>query len=169
MVSDNQTENEEIYERDFYKGIPVYYTSALYCINVNNYEELVGAADYVFLGRVLENMGETYENESIIEFDDGNVVLSDPYTNYSVEVLNNIKGTLGSKVELKKYGGLDQSRECYIIMNDDFLPVEGATYIFIAYAQDDGSLHVCGENSTIIYNSDELNAITNAANPNISD
>ncbi len=149
---------------DYYNNLPVCYSSASYCINVDDYDELVGHADFVFIGRVVEDLGETYENENIIEVGNEVIVLNDPYTNYTVEVLNNIKGSLDSTISLKKYGGLDQSKKCYIIMEDDFLPVEGETYIFVAYLQKDGTLQVCGKNSTIPYSQGQLDAIVDAAN-----
>ncbi|MED4343888.1 MULTISPECIES: hypothetical protein [Heyndrickxia] len=59
---------------------------------MDNPEETVGDADYVFLARVDEKTGTEYKNTTQIETEDGTKEISTPYTNYKVTVLENMKG-----------------------------------------------------------------------------
>ncbi|MED4967122.1 hypothetical protein P9759_09090 [Heyndrickxia coagulans] len=54
---------------------------------MDNPEETVGDADYVFLARVDEKTGTEYKNTTQIETEDGTKEISTPYTNYKVTVL----------------------------------------------------------------------------------
>lgn len=64
-----------------------------------------------------------------------------PYTNYNVEVVQNIKGQLNQdkSIIIQKCGGINQDKESYVIKEGDYLPEVGNTYIFIIFAQDDGT------------------------------
>lgn len=63
-----------------------------FAVDVDDPNETVGDADYVFLGRVDEDVDTLYKDPVTIETSDGAKEVSTPYTNYQVTVLQNIKG-----------------------------------------------------------------------------
>ena len=110
-----------------------------YAIDVYSYTERAGAADYVIVGKVIKELGTEYRFSSM------------PYTNYSVQVEENLKGELTQEEEIvvAKDGGLTKDGKEYEMFPDDILPVAGETYVFYIYAQEDGSNLVAGPNSTL--------------------
>jgi len=134
-------------------SIPTYSIQGSYLVDVNNPKEVVGDADYVFLGNVVEQTGTLYKNKIPMEQENGDVLyIGNAYTNYTVSVIENIKNELvtSENISISKLGGIREDSSAYDIFEDDFLPEVGKTYIFIAYAQEDGSLLVAGPNSNIL-------------------
>ncbi|WP_081327507.1 MULTISPECIES: hypothetical protein [Paenibacillus] len=131
--------------------VPTSYLHASFDINVDNPKEVVGFADYVFVGFVEEMTGTDYKFPVTKETEDGPKELKSPYTNYSIKVLDNIKGNLKKDVSipLQKSGGLSEDKSTYLLYEDDFLPQKGKAYVFTAATQPDGSLLVSGPNSNI--------------------
>lgn len=123
----------------------------------DSYEEIMGYADYVFVGKVIGDPISIQKNM----LSSKDTVLNIPHTIYSVEVLNNIKGDLTQTVEIQRLGGLDESGKYYRVAGD-ILPVEGETYIFIAKAQEDGTLIDGGMNYSIVYSEEALERVENA-------
>lgn len=123
-----------------------------YAIDVYNPEELVGAVDYVFVGQVKSADGTIYENKMWLPQKDGTVkYIGDAFTKYTVHVLDNLKGELATDkdVSIKKRGGIREDGSVCDILQDDFLPEEGKTYIFTIYKQKDGTLLASGAKSNI--------------------
>lgn len=132
--------------------IPISRIQGTFVINVDDQRELAAFADYVFVGEVLKNEGYEYRNPVAMEDGNGNEIMrGSPYTNYTVKVLENIKGNLimDKGIPIVKEGGLSEDGSCYEMFEDDELPVEKEIYIFYAYAQKDGSLLLSGPNSNI--------------------
>ncbi|MCP3745549.1 MULTISPECIES: hypothetical protein [Paenibacillus] len=131
--------------------VPTSYLHASFDINVDNPKEVVGFADYVFVGFVEEMTGTDYKFPVTKETEDGPKELKSPYTNYSIKVLDNIKGNLKKDVSipLQKSGGLSEDKSTYFLFEDDSLPQKGKVYVFTATAEQDGSLLVSGPNSNI--------------------
>ncbi|WP_052646696.1 hypothetical protein [Paenibacillus terrae] len=131
--------------------IPTSYLQASFVIDINNPKEVVGYADYAFVGLVEEMTGTDYKFPVTKETEDGPKVLTSPYTNYSVKVLSNIKGNLKKDVSIpiQKFGGLNDDKSTYFLFEDDSLPQKGKVYVFTATAEQDGSLLVSGPNSNI--------------------
>lgn len=142
--SNNQKEDIKVSD---YKKLPVTNLCASYAIDVNNIDALIGDADYVFLAKVVKYEGTQYRDPVTVETEEGVKEYKDPYTKYSLKVLENIKGELKDDVEIFKAGGLSSDKESILIYEGDELPEEGKTYIFSAYGQEDGSLLVSGTNS----------------------
>ena len=71
--------------------------------------DLVGFADNVFVGRVKERVGST------------GVTPARPWgsTRFSVEVLENVKGTLGGEVTVGQDGAYNKERGCVALAEDD--------------------------------------------------
>lgn len=134
-----------------------------YTLDVDNPDEVVEDADYVFVGKVTEETGTIYKNKTPIEQEDGSIeYIGEAYTNYKVEVISNLKNelTLNKEIALEKQGGIREDGSAYDVFEDDQLPEEGEIYIFTAYTQDDGSLLVAGGNSTISFDEKTKNIDT---------
>lgn len=121
-------------------------------IDCNNLKEVVGDADYVFVGNVVEKRETIYKFPVMIEDGNGNErEETSPYTNYVVQVVENIKGNLRKEdtILLQKAGGITKDGSMYIVYEKDEMPIAGNSYIFFAYAQPDGTLLVSGPASNL--------------------
>ncbi|MBQ6540258.1 MAG: hypothetical protein IJL71_04450, partial [Oscillospiraceae bacterium] len=153
-------------ETDYYNGLPINWIEVEYIFEPSDhfYEDLVGYADYVFVGKVLENRGEIYENDHTVVGEGGEEFnYYQTMTKYSVQVEINIKGKLVENIEIMKDGGLDKSGEYYSIMICDILPELGEKYIIFGNVREDGSLYVGGMRSMIPYTEEALKEIEEAA------
>ena len=152
-----------------HEGLPVYYSCSSYFIDVNSLSATTNHADYVFVGTISEYLDESYKNyEHMTDLNGNTVMWGEPYTNYQVSVLQNIKGNLSGNIFIQKFGGLDQSGDFYIIPEGDIILEEGNTYIFFAYEQDDGSLIVRGKNSTLAYTQQIEQNVLSAYNEDVT-
>lgn len=144
------------------EGIPTSYLRATYAIDYNNLEAVVGDADYVFVGTVSDQENTIFKNPVEIVDKEGKFKEeTSPYTNYTVDVVENIKGnlTMEETVPIQKTGGLSKDKSEYIVYEGDELPVVGETYIFFAYAQPDGSLLLSGPVSNIRLKENNADAV----------
>lgn len=124
-----------------------------FSIDVDDPRATVGDTDYVFVGRVMQQNQTSYKDTVTLETANGGTKeVSTPYSNYTVSVLRNIKGNLktDTPIPIQKFGGIDKDNSEIVLYEDDRLPAVNKTYVFLAYAQDDGSLLVSGPNSNII-------------------
>ena len=150
------------------KEIEISELTGSYTIDVYSYEELAGDADYVMIGKVVDELGVKYEFPVISENEDGTQKeLSMPYTEYSVEVIENLKGELSQEeaITITKDGGMTEDEKFCELHECDVLPVKGNEYVFYIYAQKDGSNLVSGPNSSIPLsdNGQELSTISEEA------
>lgn len=107
------------------KNFPVGYLLGDFAVDVNNPCELVGFADYYFIATVNEVMETSYRHAVVIETEDGGEkALSTPYTDYSVDVLRDIKGTLpeNEPILLTKAGGVSQDGKTVVLNDGSDLP-----------------------------------------------
>lgn len=131
---------------------PIPAASTQYVIDVYNPAELVGDVDYVFVAQVDESVQPASQIGGIIERIKCKFKKSRfPEIVYSVTVLENIKGELISDqpILIKKAAGINKNGTIYLTHESDSLPEVGKVYIFLAYAQPDGTLQVSGPNSNI--------------------
>lgn len=122
------------------------YVSAMYAVDMNNPEEVVGISSNVFVGYV-EEMMDTY------------YITNFPYTRYKVKVINNIKGelSLDATVTVNKEGGISEDSSCYILYKNDTLPEEGEYYIFnVRERSEDSSYTASGINTAVLINDIDL-------------
>ncbi|BBN98746.1 hypothetical protein [Sporolactobacillus terrae] len=145
------------------KNLKKVYVEGSFSINVDSPRATVGDADYVFVGRVIQKDKTSYKDTVTVETANGGAKeVSTPYSNYKVSVLKNIKGNLkvDSSIPIQKFGGVNKDHTEIVLYEDDQLPEENKTYVFLAYAQDDGSLLISGPNSNKIIgdNSNEATA-----------
>ncbi|NDI34941.1 hypothetical protein [Chengkuizengella sediminis] len=132
--------------------LPVTKLSGSFSIDVNDLTQIVGDADYVFVAEITDEVETLYKDPVTIETKNGSKEVSDPYTKYSIMVVDNIKGKLkgNKKFDILKAGGISQDQESIVLYEDDELLQVGKYYIIAAYAQPDGSLLVSGPNSSSV-------------------
>lgn len=112
---------------------------ASYAVDVSDLRAVVGDSDYVVVAKVTDYLSTTYSASGM------------PLTEYTVQVVENIKGHLDTTKEISiiKEGGLNEKNNKFIIYENDILPQVGKYYIFCIYAQGTGTNRVCGENCTL--------------------
>lgn len=131
-------------------NLPVSRLHADFAINTDEPREIVGAADYYFVAMVNENVVTEYRNPVTIETENGFKEVADPYTNYSITIVKNIKGNLetDTPISITKSGGVSSDYSSLVLYENDELLEEGKHYVIAAYAQPDGSLLIVGPNSS---------------------
>jgi hypothetical protein len=131
--------------------LPVTNLSGSFSIDVHDLSQVVGDADYVFVAKVNDEIETIYKDTVTIETKDGDKEVSDPYTKYSITVIDNIKGKLkkNKEFDILKAGGISEDKKSIILYEDDELFKEDNYYIMSVYAQPDGSLLVSGPNSSL--------------------
>lgn len=131
--------------------LPITNLSGSFSIDVHDLNQIVGDADYVFVAKVNEEVETLYKDKVTIETKDGAKEISDPYTKYSITVIDNIKGKIKQSIELDilKAGGVSDDKKSIVLYEEDELLQVGTYYIIAAYAQPDGSLLVSGPNSSL--------------------
>lgn len=137
------------------KKLPVYPMRASFVYNTDDLRETAGICDYVFIGEVVSCDGTQYHNVITMEDENGNPKeTGSPYTNYTVNVIENLKGELitDQPIKITKQGGVTATLDSVFLFENDELPETNNTYIFFAYAEADGSLLVSGPNTNIPYN-----------------
>ena len=126
--------------------------SAIFAVDMNNPKEVVGNATHVFVGYVKQKE-ETYYMEHF------------PYTRYSVEVVDSIKGGLavGQIVAVDKEGGIAEDKSCLILYREDILPEEGQYYVFLTRGGENGGIYTAsGMNTTVLLDIENTKELTAA-------
>ena len=98
-----------------YCGPPVI-AHATWVIDASNDRELAGFADDIFFGRVAEKVGQT-------------TLGSYPQTDYRVEVLEVLKGSLSGTVAVSQQGGVMPDGACFRMAGDPQLMEAGKSYL----------------------------------------
>ncbi|MBJ6361400.1 hypothetical protein ACFOQM_08880 [Paenibacillus sp. GCM10012307] len=116
LSKDNDAKNSEfIVENVDTNNLPIFPIRGSFVYDVNNKNEAVGIVDYVFVGKVVRNGGTIYKNIVTMENENGKPKeVGTPYTKYSIQVIENIKGKLKNSVDVLKHGGVSQDRVCKI-------------------------------------------------------
>ncbi|MDR0488886.1 MAG: hypothetical protein LBG99_05740 [Propionibacteriaceae bacterium] len=133
--------------------LPIDRIRASYVIDVGNKNEVAGLADYVFAGRVISNNKTIYEDVIEMETEEGGTrLVGSPYTEYTIEVVDNIKGKLkkNKPITMLKDGGVSMDLDAVFLYEADELPEPGRYYIFIGFAQSDGALLISGPGSNLL-------------------
>lgn len=99
---------------------------ASYAFDVTDPQRLVGWADHVFIGKVVEMSG-TSDEYGMLE------------TQFKVEVAENIKGELQGQVMVNQQGGYEG--ENLILVENDQLLKEGESYLFISKKNEEQDWH----------------------------
>ena len=110
----------------------VYPMESLHAFDVRDENKLVGFAENVFVGRVLEKTGSEAFVGPVQEDADSRegppTVI--PRTQFSVEVLDNIKGQLENTVTVSQTGGAIPGKDGIALLNEDPLLRSGQTVLF---------------------------------------
>lgn len=133
--------------------LPIYEMRGTFVYDTSDIREAVGIVDYVFVGSIVSNDGTTYEDTVVMEDENGRPKeVGTPYTHYTVQVNDNIKGELQTEatIAITKHGGVMQDNNGVFLFENDTLPEVGQTYVFLAYAQPDGSLLISGPDSNVL-------------------
>lgn len=104
-----------------------------YAFEPTDERQLVGFATNVFVGRVVEKVGT--EGAPLSGPGDRAV----PRTQFSVAVLNNIKGDLGGQVTVSQTGGYDRVTDRQVrVEGDPFLTPEREYLLITSYDREEG-------------------------------
>ncbi len=119
--------------------LPTDWYHASYAYDATDMKSVVGYSDYVIVAKVTDYVKTTYSPSGM------------PLTEYTVQVVENIKGKLDTTEEISiiKEGGLNEDRNTFVIYENDILPQVGKFYIFCIYVQSMGVNRVCGASCTI--------------------
>ena len=147
-------------------NLPIHQIHASFVYYTYNIREAVGICDYVFVAKVVSCDGTEYRNVITTEDEKGNPKeVGSPYTNYTIQVLENIKGELitDKPIPIVKQGGISEKQDAIYLFENDSLPSENSIYIFLAYAQEDGSLLISGPNSNVMCNDSNMYSINSVS------
>lgn len=132
------------------ENLPINYLSGSYSINTEDYRELAGDADNIFVAKIDKLIDTEYRDMFKREDESKNMEdWGSPYTNYEVTVLENIKGNLikDTPIPITKSGGVIYDNSAIEVYENDQLPKVGNIYVMYGYTQSDGSILVSGPNS----------------------
>lgn len=140
-----------IYNQEDYKDLPINYISASYAYDTSTPEKTTGVADYSFIAKINGILRTEYRYPSQVVRDGEEVTVYDPYTVYSVDVIENIKGeiTQNTSIEIVLHGGISEDGKSYVFMEGmEFLNV-GEYYILLPYTASDGRLGISNKTSIV--------------------
>lgn len=155
-IKDESFSNEETYSVTYndedYKNLPVSYSSASYAYDTSTPEKAIGVADYAFIAKVNGVIRTEYRHPLTVYRDGEEKIVYDPYTVYSVEVIENIKGEVvkTNNLEVVQYGGITNDGSQIVLMEGMELLEVGEYYILLPYTASDGRLGI--SNATSIVN-----------------
>ncbi|MDO5100191.1 MAG: cell surface protein [Eubacteriales bacterium] len=146
------------------EDVKIYPIEAKFAIDVYSYPEQAGAADYVCIGEVVEELETTnaLSEEQIEELkkglEDTSKVFFDPESHCMIRVIENLKGELDQSkpIRIDKTGGIHPDGIEGSMFEDDIIPKLGEQYVFFIWVQEDGTNSVSGPNSNIPLNSDDM-------------
>lgn len=125
----NQPNNMEMYNDK-----PLYTSTAMQMYDTSTPEKAIGVSDYVFVAKINKKLRTEYTNRMQIETGlNKTTLVSNPYTVYEVQVVENIKGSLktDSPIEFMQYGGLNEDGESYTFIEGGEFLNDGEYYILM--------------------------------------
>lgn len=117
----------------------IIYYQADYAIDIYNQKEVIGYNDYLFVAYIKKEVDTVYRN--VVEVDNGREV-GNPFTQYSITVIENIKGDLkkNKPIILEKNAGVSKDHKYLELEAGDSMLKVGQYYIISASAEPDGRL-----------------------------
>ena len=119
-----------------------------WAFDISDKRKVAGFSDYVFVAEVKKVVGTGYTG---VEIYDGFDLDAQPFTQYEIRVLENIKGELitNRDIPMKKHDGVEAfgKRGAFFgdwvsMLDSDRLPDAGECYIFLCSADEDGELNI---------------------------
>ncbi len=147
------------------ENLPVIEATAMYLYDTSIPEKSIGVSDYVFVAKINRILRTEHLHQ--IEVENGlfdKTTISDPYTIYEIEVIENIKGQLitTEPIEYMQYGGLNEDKKSYTFLEGGSLLNEGEYYILLVdtWEETDGETIEIGDPNRIIPLGDDLSSAT---------
>lgn len=132
---------------------------AVWLFNPADKAKLVYYNDYVFIAKIDKLVGTTYRN---VRKTESGKINANPYTNYEITNLYNIKGNLKTKeaIPFAVFGGIDHTQKYVSAFDNSFIEV-GGIYLIIASANENGEISAFGPNTVLsISRGDEIGLST---------
>lgn len=149
------SQKEEVYsiayEDEDYKNLPISYSSATYGYRTDSPEKAMGVADYAFIAKVNGIVKTEYRFPSTVYRDGVPTVIYDPYTVFSVEVIENIKGEITKikNIEVVQHGGITSDGSRIELLEGMKLLEVGEYYILLPYTAADGRMGISNPTSIV--------------------
>jgi len=145
-------------------ALPVSIMEASFVVDMGDKPSVVGLVDYVFAAKVISRDGVIYRDVTTVRTENGVKQVGEPYTQYTVEVIDNIKGTLkkNQPMPILKEGGVAMDGASVYLFEGDQLPKADSYFIFLGLAQPDGSITISGPNTTVTLNATSKHAIVSS-------
>lgn len=139
-------------------SLPVSRIGGKLAVDPDDPRSVIGDADYAFIGFVEDTLDVLHPGRLFNDFPESISQNKTPYTEVTVKVVSNIKGSLRQDgiIKMYKMGGISPDGKKLLLFENDSLPKNGKYYIFIAYGQYDGALTTMGGFSSIELEKDFL-------------
>ena len=120
---------------------------AVWLFDTSDKAKLVYYNDYVFIAKIDKLVGTTYRN---VRKTESGKINANPYTNYEITILYNIKGNLKTKesIPFAVFGGIDHTQRYVSAFDNSFIEV-GGLYLIIASAEENGEISAFGPNTVV--------------------
>lgn len=156
-MSKKYVKNEE---QALYNGLPLNEVHAAFMYDTSTPEAAIGASDYVFVAKINKILRTEYKNPVTIEKSlISSETVNTPYTIYSIDVIQNIKGELitNESIEFMQYGGLNEDKKSYTFLEGGELLKEGEYYILMVdtWGKDGGIIEIADTNRIIYLGNEE--------------
>lgn len=151
IASVNNVSYSKEYKESDYKELPIDYSRASYAYDTTTPEKAMGVADYAFIGKVTGVLRTEYRFPATVYSEEGEKVVYTPYTVYSVEIIENIKGDLvkAKNIEVVQHGGITSDGEKIELMEGMKLLNVGEYYILLPYTSSDGRMGISCSTSIV--------------------
>ena len=148
--------------QETYNNLPLYTSSAMWMYDTSTPEKAIGISQYAFVAKVNKILRTEYKNP--VKIENGLLatkIVTDPYTVYDINVIENIKGNLrtDSSIEFMQYGGINEDKKSYTLIQGGELLKEGQYYILLVEVFDkEGNIEVSDPNRIIqLENNNDIN------------
>lgn len=145
-----KTLSETVYELpENYEELPIADIIVDYAFNPNDLNAHAGFVDYIFVGRVEEITGVTYNDAELLYMDFPIArITAFPITGYKVTVLQNIKGELKRDITINQGSGPSANGKQMEITAGEIMK-ENDVRIFLMNTDESGELYVSTESGAV--------------------
>lgn len=143
-----------------YNNLPLTTSKAMWRFSTDTPEKAIGVSDYVFVAKINKILRTEYKNP--VEIETGlfsKEIVTDPYTVYEINVIENIKGNLKNteSIEFMQYGGINEDGKSYTFFENSGLLNVGEYYILLVDVfNDEGDIETSDPNRIISLGNDYI-------------